>query len=313
MGSDPIALPMLNALVEEAAEAVEVVGVFTQPDRAVGRGQKIVPNEIKRWAIEQNIRVFQPSKITAEVNEELAELHPDVSLVMAYGHILKEGFMTIPSQGTLNLHTSILPKYRGASPIQSAVVSGDTETGVTLMRIVRELDAGPIADVERVPIERGETAADIESKLAEACVPLLRRNLPALAAGKLVFTEQNHREASFCRKLTKADGVLDFAAPAEILAARINGLHPWPGVRIEMSDHVIRVASAAAEEGHGRIGEVTAIDDQAIVVGTGKGMLRLLRLQRPGGRMMPAGDFVRGFSVELGTTIPSREMPNLIS
>jgi hypothetical protein len=151
-GSDPIAIPLLDWLAGIGRSTAGIVGVFTQPDRPMGRGQRITPNAIKQWASERGIPVYQPLKITEDVRAELAAMSPDLSLVMAYGHILKDDFIATPRLGTLNLHTSLLPKYRGASPIQTAIANGEKETGVTLMRIVRELDAGPIADVEKVAI-----------------------------------------------------------------------------------------------------------------------------------------------------------------
>src|SRR5476651_1655619 len=152
---------------------------------------------------------------------------------MAYGHILRDEFIATPRLGTLNLHTSLLPKYRGASPIQAAIASGERETGVSLMRIVRQLDAGPVADVERVPIASLDTAEEVEAKLAAATVPLVARALPRLRDGALTFRPQDDAAATYCRRLEKADGALDFSAPARTLAARVNGLFPWPGCRSE--------------------------------------------------------------------------------
>ena len=161
MGSDPIALPLLNWLHQAGSDVVQFSAVYTQPDRAVGRGQKIVANGIKRWAIERGIPVRQPEKMTKEARMELAADEPDLALVMAYGHILGERIIETPRLGTLNLHTSVLPELRGASPIQCAIVQGNRETGVSLMRIVRELDAGPVVDVERVKISNLDTALDL--------------------------------------------------------------------------------------------------------------------------------------------------------
>ena len=180
LGSDPIALPLLEWLGRGGASIAQVVAVFTQPDRAVGRGQKVQPNAIKAWAVARGLPVLQPEKLTAEVRVELEQFSPDVGLVMAYGHILRDDFIGTPRLGMLNLHTSVLPKYRGASPIQTAIANGERETGVTLMRIVRRLDAGPVADVERVPIGILDTAIEVESKLAAASVPVLQRALPLL-------------------------------------------------------------------------------------------------------------------------------------
>lgn len=312
MGSDPIALPLLGWLTTEAADRVELIAVYTQPDRPVGRGQKVVANAIKQWAVARNVPVLQPARLTSDVREAFAATSPDLALVMAYGHILRDDFIATPRLGTVNMHASLLPRYRGASPIQSAIAAGERETGVALMRIVRELDAGPVADMERVGIGPLDTAEDIETKLAGACVPLVARNLDALAAGTLEFQAQDHAAATFCRRLVKEDGGLDFRAPAAVLAARVNGLHPWPGCRIELAGHTVRVGLAAAEDGQGEPGEVLDAPAGELLVGTGQGRLRLLRLQRPGGRMLSAAEFLRGFPVAVGTCIPSAPMPELV-
>src|SRR5688572_3041173 len=285
LGSDPIAMPLLECLATESM--ARVVGVFTQPDRPVGRGQKVQPNAVKTWALERGVPVFQPVKLTPDVRDQLHALDPDVGLVMAYGHILRDEFIATPRLGMLNLHTSILPKYRGASPIQSAIASGERETGVTLMRIVRRLDAGPIADVERVSISALDTAVDVEGKLAVACVPLLKRALPLLAAGSLAFTPQNDAAATFCRKLQKEDGVLDFSAAAAVLAARVNGLFPWPGCVVEINGQNIKLGSAdvapssggevvaSPERGSGShhhlAGEAIGADREGLLIATGEG------------------------------------------
>ncbi len=326
LGSDPIALPLLNWFLGEGKSQAEVVAVFTQPDRPVGRGQQVVANGVKTWALAQGIPVLQPDKLTEEVRLQLAALKPDVSLVMAYGHILREAFIATPRLGTLNLHASILPKLRGASPIQTAVASGEKETGVSLMRIVRRLDAGPVADVERVPILAHDTADQIEEKLSQACEPLLQRCWQSLADESLVFNEQDESQTSYCRRLTKTDGALDFAANAKVLAARINGLYPWPGCTFELNGQVIKVGLAEAESdietevasipnAAVRVtvpGEVLNPGAGAVRVATSEGIIRLLRLQRPGGKMLSADEFGRGFKMPVGVVIASREMAPLV-
>jgi len=315
MGSDAIALPALNWLARSTGSG-QVVAVFTQPDRAAGRGQKVQANAIKLWAIERGLPVLQPEKVGAAEQLWLAELKPDLTLVMAYGHILKQDVIDTPRLGTLNLHTSVLPKYRGASPIQTAIASGETETGVTLMRLVRELDAGPVADVERVAIEPLDTATEIEARLAQACVPLLARCLPAIAAGTQTFTAQNASEVTFCRRLEKADGVLDFTQPAAALAARINGLNPWPGCSIAINGQTVKLGLADVchllYDKPSSAGAVLGADTDGLLVDTGRGILRLRKLQRPGGRMLPAAEFLRGFPVASGTRLASVPMPALV-
>jgi methionyl-tRNA formyltransferase len=248
---------------------------------------------------------------------ELARFQADVGLVMAYGHILRDEFIQTPRLGMLNLHTSLLPQYRGASPIQTAVASGEPETGVTLMRIVRRLDAGPIADVERVPIEPLDTAADVELKLAAACVPLIARALPRLADGTLTFTTQDNAAATYCRKLQKSDGVLDFTASATTLAARINGLFPWPACAIELNGQSVKVGLGDVchplDDKPAAPGRVIGTDTHGLLVARGDGVLRLRKLQRPGGRMLSATEFLRGFAVETGAQLQSRPMPPLVT
>lgn len=309
-GSDAIALPLLDWLDSAAGRThAEVVAVFTQPDRPVGRGQKITANAIKTWALVRGLPVFQPEKITDDVRAQLAALTPDVSLVMAYGHILRDAFIATPRLGTLNLHTSLLPKYRGASPIQTAVACGEKETGVTLMRIVRELDAGPIADVECVSVTPVDTALEVEAKLSAACVPLVARALPRLGS-TLAFREQDHAAATFCRRLDKSDGGLDFAASASTLAARINGLFPWPTCACELDGQIVKIGLADALPGAvaGAPGTVAGVDEHGLLLATGAGILRLRRLQRPGGKMLAAAEFLRGFPVAVGTLVASRPM-----
>ena len=335
MGSDAIALPALNWLAAEGSGIAQIVGVFTQPDRAAGRGQKVAPNAIKLWALGRNLPVLQPEKIGAAERQQLADLKPDVALVMAYGHILSQDVIDTPQLGTLNLHTSILPKYRGASPVQTAITCAETETGVTLMRMVLKLDAGPVADVERVKIDPLDTASAVEGKLAAACIPLLARCLPKIAAGKEAYIAQDESQASYCRRLEKDDGVLDFELSARLLAGRVNGLMPWPGCAVVINGQVVKLglaevvdadlraassAGASKDDGARRApstpglpGEILGADAKGLLVGTGQGILRLSELQRPGGKMLPASEFLRGFPVAAGTRLASRPMPPLVA
>lgn len=317
LGSDIIALPLLEWLVRDCIGRVELVGVFTQPDRPVGRGQKVVANGIKSWAIQQGLPVLQPEKLTEEVRQQFAALAPDVALVMAYGHILRDDFIATPRLGTLNLHASVLPRYRGASPIQTAIANGERETGVSLMRIVRRLDAGPVADVERVAIDRLDTALEVEAKLAAACVPLMARNLDSLSSGTLEFVPQRDVEATFCRRLEKPDGAVDFSLAAAPLAARINGLFPWPGCSVEILGQPVKFGLAdSLPVWSGEMqspGCVLGADAEGLLVQTTDGVLRLRRLQRPGGKMLTAADFLRGYPIVPGTMLPSTPMTPLVA
>jgi methionyl-tRNA formyltransferase len=323
LGSDAIARPLLDWLAGEGSGA-DIVAVYTQPDRPAGRGQKVGANAIKAWALARGLPVHQPEKLTEDARGKLAATGADLALVMAYGHILSEAFIATPRLGSLNLHASLLPKYRGASPIQTAVACGERTTGVSLMRIVRRLDAGPVADCEPVPIGILDTAADLEGKIARACVPLLARALPRLARGDLPFIAQEDARATYCRRLDKRDGGLDFAAPAAALAARINGLFPWPACSVEIAGQPIRLGLAdalpssafAPPAGPGGAGAepgtVLGADAAGLLLATGQGVLRLRRLQRPGGRLLPAAEFLSGFPVPAGTRLPSQSMLDLL-
>jgi len=316
-GSDSIALPLLESLAQPGLANAEIVAVFTQPDRPTGRGQKIQPNAIKAWALARDLPVFQPEKLTPDVQDQLARLDAAVGLVMAYGHILRDEFIATPRLGMLNLHTSLLPRFRGASPIQSATASGERETGVTLMRIVRKLDAGPIAAVERVRIDALDTAIEVEAKLAAASVPLVAGVLPRLAEGKVVFVPQDETAATYCRKLTKDDSALDFATEARLLAARINGLFPWPACSVEIGGQLVKIGLAdsleSASDSTAQPGQVLGPDEHGLRVATSQGWVRLRKLQRPGGRMLPAVEFLRGFPIAPGTVLPSLPMTTLVT
>ncbi len=314
MGSDGIALPLLDFLVNEGREAVEVAGVITQPDRPSGRGKKLGANAVKRWAMDLGLPVWQPGKPGEREVALLRELKTDLVLVMAYGHILKRAMLEAPPLGTYNLHTSLLPAYRGASPVQGALASGDSETGVTLMRMIPRMDAGPIVDQEKFRIGRRETALSLEAKLGSVCVPLLRRNLEGMRKGEAPEREQEETRASYTLKLTKEDGALDFSRPARPLACRINALYPWPGCTIPAGETRIKIGLAdysAAETGENP-GTVTGGDRDGLKVATGSGTLRLLELQRPGGRMLAAGEFLRGFPIPPGTVFESCSMSELV-
>ncbi|MFA5265367.1 MAG: methionyl-tRNA formyltransferase [Opitutaceae bacterium] len=317
LGSDPIALPLLEWLAGEGGAQAKLVAVYTQPDRPAGRGQKVRPNAVKTWALAKGIPVFQPEKITEEVRLQLAALESDLGLVMAYGHILRDAVIATPRLGMLNFHASLLPAYRGASPIQTAIAQGERETGVSLMRMVRELDAGPVADVERVPIGARDTALDIEAKLAASCVPLLRRAMTGIASGTLSFREQDRSLATFCRKLAKEDGVLDFSEQANALAARVKGLFPWPACGVEIAGQLVKVGLADAVGGTApagaQPGAILGTDAGGLLVATGGGILRLLKMQRPGGKMLPVIEFLRGFPIMAGTLLPSHPMPVLVA
>lgn len=317
MGSDSIAIPGLDWLWNDGRNVAELVAVYTQPDRPSGRGQKVTPNAIKRWAMERGLPVYQPEKLNAEQLEAFSGLKADAALVMAYGHILKQEWIDAPTFRVWNIHASLLPHLRGASPIQGAIVHGDSHSGVCLMRMVRALDAGPVLDRETVAIDRLETGESLEHKLANACVPLLERSLGRALQSEPPLKRQDDSRATFTRKLRKSDGRIGFDVPADVLARRINALNPWPGAFFELVGEVIRVGCAdfeiPADDPSSPPGTVVGSGPGGLVVATSRGVVKLLRLQRPGGRMLDAADFLRGHAIETGFMIPSFPMPELVS
>jgi methionyl-tRNA formyltransferase len=314
MGSDPIALPMLRHLRTNRERELRIEAVFTQPDRKSGRGMKVQPNAIKSWALDNDIPVHQPRKCGEAETALLKQLGIDVVLVMAYGQILPRHLLDAPPLGALNLHASLLPRLRGASPIHTAVALGLKETGVSLMRIVPKLDAGPVADAERVSIGSEDTSSDIHARLARACVPLIDRCLPRIADGSLQFTDQDPSKVTYCRIIEKTDRYLDFSTPAHKLADRVRAFVPWPGTAFPVDDIEIRVLKARAVAHSGRETPGTLLADaEGVRICCGEGALELLQLQRPGGKPLPTDDFVRGFPLEHGRLIESRAMRPLES
>jgi len=313
LGSDAIALPALEYL--RGAPEVELVGVISQPDRPAGRGRHLHANPVAAWARAQAVTLRQPARLSVEDLEWLRAEQVDLALVMAYGHILRNDFLETPPRGVWNLHGSLLPAYRGASPVETALAVGDTMTGVCLMRVVAALDAGPVADREEVPILPTDTGVVLRGRLGQACVPLLARNLVALGDGSIKTQPQNDARASYTRKLTKADAQLDFAQPAADLERRIRALQPWPGAVVEHKEVALKIGGVTVltQAATGVPGAIVAVGAAGVDVATGAGILRLLTLQRPGGRMLAAADFLRGYALEVGEQLPGHPLTPLVS
>jgi methionyl-tRNA formyltransferase len=313
-GSDAIALPSLDFFLREASSSCELVGVITQPDRPSGRGKKMRSNPVKAWAGENGVKILDPAKPLEPEVTWLRQEGVVLAMVMAYGHILSSALLDAPDAGTYNLHGSVLPAYRGASPVETALAQGEKETGATLMRVVSRMDAGPIVDTEITPIAPDDDGPRLREKLSVACVPLLRRNLPALLAGEAAETPQDEKAATYCRKLRKADGVLDFYAPAAVLARRVSAFRGWPGSWFEVRGVRVKVGSVKVVESCGETvpGQVILPSPREVAIGTSEGALSLLELQRPGGRMMPTAEFLSGFPLSEGEFVGSQTLSELL-
>jgi len=313
-GSDPIALPILETLISAPLRAlVRIEAVYSQPDRPSGRGQKVQPNAVVQWARNYNIPVFQPEKLGAEDVERLKTLGCDIGLVMAYGHILKQDMLAAPTLGFFNYHASLLPHFRGPAPIEAAISSGASGTGVTLQRIVPALDQGDVVGSAVIPLDTESTRASLRERISEACTFITIDTLPRIIRGEVENIPQPEKHASYTRKISRADSAIDFSAPARLIAARARALSPWPGCTFPFNGmeiklgHVEAVAIPALPA-DAVAGTVMAWTKGELVVATGKDFLMIHSLQRPGGRMLPARDFLAGLKIPAGTVLKSREM-----
>jgi len=296
-GTPEFAVPTLDALL---VSPYEVVAVVTQPDRPRGRGHKTSASPVKAAALAAGRRVLQPASMKDDgFLTELSGLRPDLGIVAAYGQILTDAVLAVPRLGMINVHASILPRYRGAAPVHRAVINGETETGVTIMRVVRALDAGPMVSVRRRPIGLHETSDDVEHDLAGIGARLLLETLPGLLDGSVREVPQHHADATYAPRLTKDDGLIDWAWPAERIHNLIRGLHPWPhaasflGLQ-RLILHRSRPAPDSVSEQPGAI--VEALGDR-LLVATGLGGLDLLEVQPEGKRPMSIREFLAGHPV----------------
>lgn len=283
-------------------ERVPLLGVVSQPDRPQGRGKRLRPNPVSAWALERGLELRRPERPDAALAEWLRESGAAVALVMAYGHFLPKSLREAPPGGMVNFHGSILPAYRGASPVETAIACGDRETGLCLMRVVREMDAGGVADCERLAIGPTETAPELRARVGGAAAPLLERNLGPLLAGELDFVPQEPGHASFCRKLRKEDGAIDFELTAEEVYDRWRAFQAWPGAYFDHEGTRVRVGRMERPDGEecgAEAGRVLAVED-GLTVATGRGAIRFVELQRPGGKILPAADFLRGYPIAEG-------------
>ena len=312
LGSDAIALPCLDAIMQNS-QGWEICGVLTQPDRKSGRGRKFQSNPIKQWALDNEILVRSPQKPGDAEVDWLKSMGADLTLVMAYGHILKDNLLHAAPHGCFNLHASLLPKYRGASPIETALAMGESETGVTLMRVIPRMDAGPVIDAEKVPISSSETGSSLREKLGHACVPLILRNLAHLLAQKFSENVQEEKQVTYCRKLTKLDGQIDFFLSAVEIENRSRAFANWPGCYFIHNNLSLKVGKIKVHQEITNLdcGECSQKHDNTLIIGTGSGAIEIIALQKPGGQMLPIADFLRGYSFSHQITFrsPTEKFP----
>jgi len=301
MGTPDFAVPALDALV---AAGHEIAQVYTQPPRPAGRGQRAQPSPVQRFAEARRLPLREPQTL-GEPREaaHFAALGLDAAVVAAYGLILPEAFLAAPRLGCLNIHASLLPRWRGAAPIARAILAGDVETGITIMRIDRGLDSGPILLQERVAIAPDMTAGELHDALAALGARLIVPALAELAAGRLAPTPQPNGSVTYARKIDKAEMRLDWRLSARELALRVRAFSPSPGAWCALGGERIRVLAAEADAGKPGAEAGTALDDR-LTIACGEGTLRLLRLQRAGAKPLDAAAFLRGRPVPAGTILP---------
>jgi methionyl-tRNA formyltransferase len=305
-GTPAFAVPTLRALIESRHP---VVALVSQPDRPKGRGHQVVTTATKALALQHGIPVLQPTKLRDQAFlNDIASLRTDLGVVAAYGRILPDMVLRIPERGMINVHASLLPKYRGAAPIHRAVINGDPETGVTIMRVVQELDAGPMLDTVTIPIPPDATSVDVERDLAEAGARLLVEVVDRMTAGSLPETPQDDSLATFAPKLEKTESLIDWRLPAQRIHDRVRGLQPWPmastvieGTRCLI--HRTRVADDPCDSGPGVV--VTAEGDTIAVAAGDAGAVNVLQLQPEGKRVMTAREFLSGRRIPRGTILQS--------
>lgn len=306
LGTGSFALPTFQGLLESRHT---IVGLVTQPDR-IGAGHHQHRNPLKELAIARELSVFQPVKASApESLDVLASWQADLFVVAAYGQILSTKLLSLPRLGAINVHASILPKHRGASPIQHAVWVGDAETGTTIFQIVRELDAGPVLAIERTPIGVNETSGELEERLAAFSVPVLMRVVDQLDAGTATPQPQDHSQSTYARRLSKSDGEIRWTQTAAEIACHVRAMQPWPKTftHWRRPDHaplrvIVPRVNVVAESSPAACGTVLSVESGQLLVKAGQDAVLLESLQPDGKRVMSAAEFLRGYPIQVGQT-----------
>jgi methionyl-tRNA formyltransferase len=290
MGSPDFSLPILRSL----ANTYTVVGIVTQPDRASGRGRELKAPPVKLVAEELNIPVIQPEKLREpEAMEQLRLWNPDLIVVAAFGQILKKDVLYLPRFGCINVHASLLPRWRGAAPINAAILHGDEETGVTIMKMDVGLDTGPILTQRSIPLTRDDTAGSVFEKLSQLGADLLLETLPDYLSGKIEPVDQSEEGMTYAPMLKKEEGQLEFTHPADELERRVRAFNPWPGAFMDFDGTLLKIHRAHVAEGEAETGHRLVHGDQP-AVGTEAGLLILDEVQPAGKKSMSGRSFLAG-------------------
>lgn len=297
MGTPEFAVPSLAAISKKH----EVLAVVTQPDRKRGRGQKVSFSPVKAWAVENEYKVWQPKRVSnPQFITKLQSLKADAVVVVAFGQLIPDEILTATPYGCINLHSSLLPKYRGASPINAAIINGEKETGVTTMYLNSQWDAGDIILQEKEGISPRDTSGTLHDRLMVKGAHLLVETLRQIEEGVAPRIPQNHADATYAYKLSKDDGFVDFTKSALQLDCLIRGMNPWPVAYTVVGGERIKIWEASPREGKGEPGRVIDVTEQGLVVGCGKGLLSLEVVQRPNSRSITGRDLANGLRLSVG-------------
>ena len=297
-GTPEFARAALAALIDAG---YDIPVVLTQPDRPAGRGMKLTASPVKQLALEHGLPVWQPPTLkTADIQEQLRALGLDVLVVAAYGLLLPQVVLDIPRLGCINLHASLLPRWRGAAPIHRAIEAGDAETGITVMQMEAGLDTGPMLSTHRCPIAPDDTTGRLHDKLAALGAEAIVDALPKLAAGQLTPVMQPEEGVTYAHKIDKAEAQLDWTQSAEVLARRIRAFDPFPGAVTSLSNEPVKIWAATVTDGAGEPGTVLSVDRDQLVVACGSGALAVSEVQRAGGKRQPVSAFLAGMPLNVG-------------
>jgi methionyl-tRNA formyltransferase len=309
MGTPQFAIPTLQSLVEESTLG-QVVGVFTQPDRPSGRGRTLQPSPVKVLALEHAVPVYQPKSLRKpEPQDQMQALHPDVIIVAAFGQIVPPAVLDLPAFGCINVHASLLPRWRGAAPVAAAILAGDDVTGVTIMKMDAGLDTGPILRQRSLPIASDETRESLTDRLAHLGAELLRDTLPDWFAGRIQPQPQNEAEVAYAPRIEKEQGRIDWHEAADVIGRQVRAFYPWPGAFTYWQGDLLKILAASAgyeytpEPTQQPPGTVIETPEGPAVV-TGSGVLQLRQVQPAGKRPMPAEAFARGARDFIGAHLP---------
>lgn len=303
MGTSVFAVPSLEALI---ASENEIAAVVSQPDRPKGRGHKLSPTPVKSVAECHGIPVFQPLSIkSAEAVQQVQDWQPDLIVVVSYGQIIPPAILDFPRYGCINVHASLLPRYRGAAPIQRALMAGENASGVSIMFMDKGLDTGDIIKQSRLEIPDNMNHGELESILARQGAELLLSTICSLAENAFVRVKQDDSQATYAERLNKNDELIDWSKPAYVIHNQIRALDPAPGAFTRIGDLKVKIFASriAEEQGNGVIAEIIKIDKQGFVVQTGEGTLQVLELQKEGKKRMLAPDFLKGHNLQPGTLL----------